>query len=306
MAYEVILKNGRSQLNPLMHSAIKFSIFQHRNKLLKKFIINDRKIVSEERNSMKRYKVIFYMAFAGLFLAGSLSMAYAEKDHGAHWEYEGDTGPDHWGDLKEEFLVCKDGENQSPVNFEQVDKAKAPQLEFHYKETPLNIVNNGHTIQVNYESGSYLMIGERKFDLLQFHFHVPSEHSVKGKPLDMEMHLVHKNEKNDLAVVGVFYTVAGTNRSLNPIWENLPKKVNEPFKNETIIVNANDFLPENKNYFFYSGSLTTPPCSEGVLWHVLNQPLPVTQEQVDRFKELMGNNARPAQPLNQRGIHQAN
>lgn len=178
-------------------------------------------------------------------------------------------------------------------------------MEIHYEETALDILNNGHTIQFNYEPGSYIKIGEKKFDLLQFHFHAPSEHIVKGKPLDMEMHLVHKNDQGELAVLGVFFAIASKNPTLDSFWKYLPEKINEPTKMTEIKVNAKDLLPGNLGYFFYSGSLTTPPCSEGVMWNVLNQPLPVTKSQINSFNALVGNNARPSQELNTRSVNQA-
>lgn len=254
---------------------------------------------------MKLGKLMFSIIFSVIPLGGFFTNAIADKGHGAKWGYEGKTSPSHWGDLKEEFSLCKNGENQSPINIMKVNKAKAPPLEIHYDETTLDVLNNGHTIQFNYEPGSHIKIGEKKFNLLQFHFHAPSEHIVKGKPLDMEMHLVHKNDQGELAVIGVFFAIAAKNPTLDSFWKYLPEKINEPTKMTEIKVNAKDLLPGNLGYFFYSGSLTTPPCSEGVMWNVLKQPLPVTESQINSFNALVGNNARPSQALNTRSISQA-
>lgn len=254
---------------------------------------------------MKLDKIIFSVVFNAIILCGMFPPAIADSGHGAKWSYEGETGPSHWGGLKEEFSLCKNGESQSPVNISEITKTEAPQLEIHYVETSLDVLNNGHTVQFNYQPGSFIKIGEKKFDLLQFHFHAPSEHIVKGKPLDMEMHLVHKNEQGELAVLGVFFIVAEKNSPLDSFWKHLPEKVNEPTKLAEIKVNAKDLLPENLKYFFYSGSLTTPPCSEGVRWNVLNQPLPVTESQLNSFNALVGDNARPTQVLNTRNVTHA-
>ncbi len=250
-------------------------------------------------------KTLLSLICGAILLVGWISNSTAETSHGAQWSYQGNKGPTHWGDLKEEFLLCKNGKNQSPINITKVQKAKAPSLEIYYQETSLDILNNGHTIQFNYEPGSYIKIGEKRFDLLQFHFHAPSEHVVDGKPRDMEMHLVHKNDKGGLAVIGVFFTLAPNNPILNSVWKYLPEKINQPTKMKEIKVNAKDLLPKNQEYFFYSGSLTTPPCSEAVMWNVLSQTFPVTQDQLNHFKELVENNARPPQPLNKRKITKA-
>lgn len=254
---------------------------------------------------MRFGKLILLFIFGVIPFGGIISSAIADTGHGAKWGYEGETGPGHWGDLKEEFSLCENGESQSPVNINEVSKSKAPPLEIHYEETALDILNNGHTIQFNYEPGSHIKIGEKKFDLLQFHFHAPSEHIVKGKPLDMEMHLVHKNDQGNLAVIGVFFTIASKNQTLDSLWKYLPEKINEPTKMTEIKVNAKDLLPEKLEYYFYSGSLTTPPCSEGVMWNVLNQTLPVTESQINSLNSLVGKNARPAQELNTRSVTQA-
>ncbi len=254
---------------------------------------------------MKLGKIIFLVIFSAVLLFGMLSPAIADSGHGAKWSYEGETGPSHWGGLNDAFSLCKNGESQSPVNIGEITKAEAPPLEIHYEETPLDVLNNGHTVQFNYQPGSFIKIGEKKFGLLQFHFHAPSEHIVKGKPLDMEMHLVHKNDLGELAVLGVFFTIAEKNSKLDSFWKHLPDKVNEPTKMAEIKVNAKDLLPGNLKYYFYSGSLTTPPCSEGVMWNVLNQPLAVTESQLNSFKALVGNNARPSQALNTRNVTHA-
>lgn len=250
-----------------------------------------------------KMKKFLNMVVAVTLLAGIFPVAAeSSSDHGAPWGYKGETGPEHWGNLKKDFAPCKAGKKQSPINLVEFANEAAPALVFDYKPTSLNVVNNGHTIQVNYAPGSFLRVGDETFELLQFHFHTPSEHVVKGKPFDMEMHLVHKSSKGELAVVGIFMGKAMANPGLKSIWENLPAEVDRPLTKENIKINARDILPGNSSYFYYPGSLTTPPCSEGVRWHILNQPVGVSTDQIDKFKELIHDNSRPAQALNDRQL----
>lgn len=256
---------------------------------------------------MKRVKFFLGFFLLGFIVFSGITLVAAEtkSGHTVHWGYEGKGGPGHWGELKAEFSACKNGKKQSPVDIVNLTPAKAPALEFQYKATPLHVVNNGHTIQVNYEPGSFLKIGSEKFELLQFHFHAPSEHSIKGKPLAMEMHLVHKNDDDELAVVGLLMIKSKANAGLDAIWKNLPASAGKTIKKTDIKINAADLLPKKRDYLFYSGSLTTPPCSEGVYWHVMSQSIPVSEEQVGQFTGLVKFNARPAQPLHDRKVTRA-
>lgn len=257
---------------------------------------------------MSVIKTRFWTAFAALWIwAGSpadLGFAREAAVHGheAHWSYEGETGPDRWGDLKGEFELCKKGKGQSPVDLAGGAESRLDSLEFAYKDSPLRIVNNGHTVQVNYEPGSSVKIGGREYRLAQFHFHAPSEHWAAGKAFDMELHLVHKNDKGELAVVGVFIKKGKTHSALEKIWGHLPDEVDKEAVVKTVSINARDLLPAAGTRFSYSGSLTTPPCSEGVSWHVLSTPVEVSGEQIEAFKKRVHFNARPVNPLNQRKV----
>lgn len=230
--------------------------------------------------------------------------ASGEEDgtHAVTWGYAGDIGPAHWGDLSPAFAACKLGESQSPIDLTSDIEAKPHDLAFRYASTPLEIINNGHTIQVDYAPGSALLSGGRQFALVQFHFHHMSEHTVDGKPADMEMHLVHRDTAGNLAVVGVFLAAGQQNEALQPVWAHMPVAAGEERQVQGVTINAADLLPADLAYYSYIGSLTTPPCSEDVRWFVLCSPVEVSPEQIDRFAALYPDNARPTQPLNERTL----
>lgn len=258
---------------------------------------------------MKFRETILRILLGIILIPGISSCSKTElfswSGHDEHWGYKGETGAEHWGELNNEYQLCATGLSQSPVNISNAILNPGPPLEFNYKNTPLNIVNNGHTLQVNYEPGSYLKKGEESFQLLQFHFHTPSEHQVLKKPFDMEMHLVHKNKKNQLAVVAVMLEVSDANPDLKSLWEYLPAEINHPVNKSDISINALNILPDKREYLYYPGSLTTPPCSEGVQWYILNKAIPVSKKQVSQFKELIDFNSRPVQPIHERKIYKA-
>ena len=226
------------------------------------------------------------------------------KSSGApHWTYSGKAGPDAWGGLAPEFEACLAGRMQSPINLSadaSVD-ASTEAIVFDYRMTPLTILHNGHTVQVNYAPGSGITIGGERYDLLQFHFHSPSEHVVDGAAAIMEVHFVHMNTKGELAVVGVMMDSDGENLALREIWASMPKKATPPRTSDNVVLNGRDLLPGDTSYYRYMGSLTTPPCSEGVNWYVLKGRIEVDAEQIAKFARAIGEpNARPAQALNHR------
>ena len=249
--------------------------------------------------------------FIGSFVILSVMMVSpsfahsGEHGHGAHWSYEGNTGPAHWGDLSDEFKTCKLGKKQSPIDISSTERAPLTPIEFHYKSAPLRIINNGHSIQVNYEEGSYVKIDGKRYNLLQFHFHAPSEHTVNGKHFDMEAHLVHKSDDGKLAVIGVFMKEGAKNSFIQTLWDNIPHKVGEEKSVEHVKINAQDLLPASKKYYKYSGSLTTPPCTEGVDWNIMVAPIEVSKDQIDKFRTFYKMNARPTQPLHGRVIKES-
>ncbi|MDR5016615.1 carbonic anhydrase family protein [Aeromonas veronii] len=220
-----------------------------------------------------------------------------------HWEYSGEAGPAHWAKLTPEFGQCA-GSNQSPVNLNGLVESKLAPLVLHYLAGGNTVVNNGHTVQVGYAPGSTLQLDGTRFELKQFHFHAPSENLIEGKSYPLEGHLVHASDKGEIAVVAVMFEAGKANPALAAAWSALPAKVGES-QALKVPLSAEQLLPENRDYYRFSGSLTTPPCSEGVRWLVMKQPVEVSQAQIDAFKAVMHHpNNRPVQPLNGRVVLQ--
>ncbi len=246
------------------------------------------------------FSSLFVITFGIMIGMTGCAEDHAKDDkHDKHgWGYSGEKGPAHWEG------VCKTGKSQSPINIVKKaakKKKKQPKLKMKYKKTKFSVVNNGHAIQVNYPAGSTLRIGKKKYNLLQFHFHSKSEHTINGKHLDMEMHLVHKSDAGKLAVVGVLFKKGKSNKFLKKIWANIPAKVNET-KAVNVKINAKKLLPKKLSYYAYNGSLTTPPCSEGVKWYVLSKIQQLSGKQLKAFQKLYSNNYRPVQKLNGRTV----
>ena len=216
-----------------------------------------------------------------------------------HWSYEGDTEPHLWGGLDSSFAACDSGVQQSPIDLTDAIPAGGGGLEIQWQPTAGEVVDNGHTIQVNIDAGSSITLEGRQFSLLQFHFHLPSEHTVEGARYPMEVHFVHQAEEGDLAVIGVFMD-GGGHSAVQSIWDAIPGVDQEPTPLASLDPNA--FLPGGRSYFRYAGSLTTPPCSEVVSWVVLAEAIAVSQAQVDAFAALYPMNARPLQPPYRRFI----
>lgn len=219
------------------------------------------------------------------------------------WSYEGSTGPDFWCDLDPAYSIAKSGKRQSPIDLSNANDTKLTPIEIYYHDTPLDVVNIGCMIQVNYSSGSYIMIDSQSYQLQQFHFHIPSEHSVDQHFYAMELHLVHQHKDGHLAVIGVFVNEGKFHSEIQKVWDALDETKSD--SNSSSTVNASYLLPEDKTRFQYNGSLTNPPCSEDVLWLVLSHPIEFSKEQIDTFKSFYPQNARPIQPLNGRVILKA-
>jgi carbonic anhydrase len=230
----------------------------------------------------------------------------AGASHAApHWGYEGDAGPGHWGELQPDFKVCQLGLEQTPIDLSNEMKGEAGAITLDYKPLPLRILNNGHTIQVNADAGSSCAIGDTKYELLQFHFHHPSEHLLAGKPFDLECHFVHRSSAGNLAVVGVFIKPGAKNAALQPVFDAMPGKEGPEVKAPGM-VDVAALLPKSAGYFRYMGSLTTPPCSEGLTWTVFKEPIEASPAQIKQFASLFTNNARPVQARNRRFLIESN
>ena len=212
-----------------------------------------------------------------------------------HWDYDGEEGPDRWGQLADDFSLCSDGKNQSPIDLVADLEAELPRLDFQYNHPGrLTEINTGHAIQDNVIPGNYLVVLGDRFELKQFHFHSPSEHTVAGVYFPMEVHLVHQSEQGELLVVGLMFEEGEHNEVMNELpsfrAERGEGPLEEPFDYNELVEGQND-------YFLYNGSLTTPPCSEGVQWVVMKQPIIASKEQIQHYYDLLGfDNNRPIQP----------
>jgi len=225
-----------------------------------------------------------------------------EPEHEPHWGYEGPDGPEHWGDLSPDFKACSLGTQQSPIEVRDPIRAQLGPVTFHYRTIPLTIWNNGHTIQVNTPPGCEIDIGGNSYVLTQFHFHHPSEHILAGKSFDMEAHFVHEADNGAVAVVGVFIRPGTANPGLAPIWTAMPPHEGPAHLVPGVTVEPGALLPRYRDYFRYMGSLTTPPCTEGLTWTVFRAPIQASPEQIRAFAALFPMNARPPQPLNRRFV----
>jgi len=251
--------------------------------------------------------LLFILAMFGLLNA----TAFAQEEHhdeAPHWTYEGEEGPGHWGELSPDFVLCMDGTAQSPIDVTDASELDLVNIDFNYGETALNIVNNGHTIQVNTDEGSSISYNGINYDLLQFHFHHPSEHTVNGEPADMEIHFVHRDPNSgNLAVVGVLLMAGDEdNAAYASIFDNLPAEAGDP-QTMDAVVDLMSLLPEQQTFYTYQGSLTTPPCSQIVRWLLLDTPVYLSETQIEAFASIFEMNARPTQPLNMRDLlHDSN
>ena len=220
-----------------------------------------------------------------------------------NWSYEGHTGPRYWGDLNKKFIMCKIGKNQSPIDINKKDLVKAclNPLKLEYNSKAKSVVNNGHTIKVDVTPGSYLYVDGKKFELKQFHFHTPSENTIDGKNYPMEAHFVHLNKDGEIAVIGVMFKLGKENFALKKFQNSICSTINKK-KTINTYLNPLELLPKNKDYYRFNGSLTTPPCTEGVRWFVFKEPVEMSKEQLKIFSKIMGKNNRPTQPINARKV----
>ncbi len=280
--------------------------------------------MSSQIQSVKKriYPLLMSMLLA-LFIFPATG-SYATTQHAVHWGYAGSVGPDKWGSISNEFALCGSGKRQSPVDIQNEESADLYPLQFQYQSVPLQVVNNGHTLQANYDTAnkeevidiggksyplhtkpvydSTLMLGDVPYKLLQFHFHTPSEHARENERYAMEVHLVHKNANGNLAVVSVLLKRGAPNATLQKMLDNVSDSINEVNAVQGISINVADLLPQNQQVFHYSGSLTTPPCSENVNWFVMKTPMEVSNKQVKHFANLIGKNARPLQDMHWRSM----
>jgi carbonic anhydrase len=203
--------------------------------------------------------------------------------------------------LSPAYRICEQGSHQSPINIQEAHHESAPsQLAIAYRPARVRLMHTGHTVQATYQAGSVLTFGDTSYSLRQFHFHSPSEHRIDGRSFDMEIHLVHQNDEGRIAVVAVLLDVGLENPTLERLWAELPQRVGQVSRE--VELNAVDLLPGRTHYYLYEGSLTTPPCTEGVRWIVLKEPQSISLPQMTRFRAFLGEDVRPVQALNHREV----
>jgi len=236
--------------------------------------------------------------------AAAAAVAAAPK-HGTVWSYEGELGPANWSKINVDWAKCGTGNRQSPIDLRDGIKVNLEQISFDYHPTSFSEVNNGHTIQVTVGGGNFITVGNTVYELQQFHFHRPSEEKINGKGTEMVIHLVHKSAEGKIAIIAVLLERGQPHRLMQTIWDNLPLEKFDTVS-PSIVIDPTDALPERREYFTYMGSLTEPPCTEGVLWMVFKQPMQASPAQMALFSRLYPLNARPVQSTAGRLIKESN
>ncbi len=262
----------------------------------------------------KRISAPLY-AIVALSVAACADTETDSEGHGdAHWGYEANNGPDDWGSMDPEWNLCAEGREQSPIDLANATEIELPGVEIHLpSEQEVAVLNqagvigaldNGHTIQINSKTGETLTVGDKTYALVQFHFHAPSEHTVGGEHFPMEMHFVHQAEDGTLAVVGVLIEEGAENPGIATVWAQLAEA---PGTETTVQIPAefadHIFPGDATGVYHYGGSLTTPPCSEGVKWYVRRTPTQFSQDQIAAFTAIYDHNNRPVQALNDRTLY---
>jgi carbonic anhydrase len=258
------------------------------------------------------------MMSASLVIAAVLAPASAHAQWKTRWNYEGPTGAKYWSQLDPDYAICNVGKEQSPIDIQSAEKAELPALRFDSKSAPLKYLqNNGYTIRVNYHDapgvGNFLIVGDNRYQLTQFHFHRPSEEFVRGRSYDMVAHLMYKSSDGKVAGVAVLLTAGRANATIQQIWDHMPKtegKVLPDFSHAEeeipgVEIDPAGLLPRDTAYYTYMGSVTAPPCTEGVTWFVLKAPVEISAEQIDAFAKLYQHDVRPLQPLNGRVVKES-
>jgi carbonic anhydrase len=243
-----------------------------------------------------------WIALLSVSFAAWAQQPVAPAPAGADWNYYGRKGPSNWGHLDPAYSACAKGKLQSPIDIRgaKLNKALTP-IEFHYISGPVTLLNTGHTIRVNVTPGSYILAGGARYDLVEFHFHHPAEDLVEGKLSDMVIDLVHKDAAGELAIISVRLNEGRVNGSLAALWPSLPRN---PGASTTVqdVFNPLGLLPGDRSYWTYMGSITVPPCTEGVRWFAMQIPTELAQDQLEAFGRLYPDNARPVQATRGRKI----
>ncbi len=248
---------------------------------------------------MKKIALVSALALA---LSGVACTSNDVKSNKVSWGYTGDTGPIHWGDLSSEFATCKTGNEQSPIDIRPTVDIAQSEIKFNYQTSPMTILNNGHTVQVNFEKGSSISFKGKTFNLLQVHFHTPSENLLMGESYPLEAHFVHASDAGELAVVAVLINEGQESDFIQKVVDHMPSSKSSAKTVEGVSVSAFNFIPSQEGHFGFKGSLTTPPCSEGVQWLMMKTQTTASKAQIDALHAVMHDNNRPVQPTNGRTV----
>ena len=243
----------------------------------------------------------FYWDTVGQAADAPAASALQHSSDSPHWAYGGEEGINHWGMLSHGYMTCETGSHQSPIDIRMPGEDRVPErLQFHYRQTDIQPMHNGHSIQVRVSPGNELHVNGRIYRLMQFHFHEPSEHHVEGKASPFEIHLVHRDHTGHIVVVAFLTELGVGHPVLSALWPSLPRREGESAPSRQFDLPS--LIPNNLHHFAYHGSLTTPPCTEGVQWIVMKEKISIAQAQVDQFVALVGHNARAIQPIHNRQV----
>jgi carbonic anhydrase len=257
-----------------------------------------------QRGGVALVCIVLGLAIMGCASSGSdaSSAAATPAATPAHWAYEGAAGPSNWGDLDPAYAACSDGRAQSPIDIAGATSGDLPDIDLAEGSlSPVGVINNGHTIQVDAPPGNTITVGGETYELAQFHFHTPSEHAIDGTRQAMELHLVHRNADGRLAVLGVLLEEGAEHAALAPVFDSIPATTGAE-RSVDAGIDLAALLPDDRSTYRYDGSLTTPPCSEGVAWIVFAEPMTVSTAQLEAFRSVLPANARPLQPANGRTL----
>ncbi len=248
---------------------------------------------------------ISILALAGLLL---LTAPPAYGQWRTQWSYAGDRGPSHWGALDPDYRACESGKAQSPIDIEATRKADLPSLRFAYHPGPLTIINNGYTaVRVDYRAGNgnFLVVGDKRYELTQFHFHRPSEEKIRGQTYPMVLHLMHRGEGGKVVGVAVMLKEGRANSTIARLWKYMPSRPGEDHLIAGVTIDPQSLMPAKRGYYTYEGSQTAPPCTEGVTWYVMKTPIEISGDQIAAFAKLYPHDVRPVQPLNRRVVEES-
>ncbi|WP_082235263.1 carbonic anhydrase [Halobacillus massiliensis] len=229
-----------------------------------------------------------------------------QEEEGAAWSYDGETGPKNWGELDPEYAACAEGEEQSPINISLSDTNESEEMEdisLNYQPSNFSLANNGHAVQANAKGAvNTMVLGEKEYQLKQFHFHAPSEHLISDQTYDMELHFVHESEDGNSAVIGIMIEEGKENEALSEFWDELPAEETEQNVELEEPIDVEGLIPEDQTTLHYEGSLTTPPCTEEINWALFKEPVQASKEQIEEFKQIHNDTDRPVQPVNEREV----